>query len=376
MPHFGTAYLKSQVISRILFIAPHRPDRSPGQRYRFEQYFEDLKKAGLQPELSYILSEEDDALLYTQGRYISKARIALKARQVRKQDLKRIRTFDLVVVFREALFTRSQFFERGVHKAGVPMVVDFDDAIWIKDVSPGNRILGVLKDPGKLARLLPMCAGATAGNSYLAAYAKPLTQSVHELPSTVDCELIYPLAKPDIPNKPIVIGWSGSPTTYPHIASLLPVFKKLRLKYGGGIEFHIVGAPPTEVALEGIHFIPWQAAQENALLNAFDIGVMPLPNTSWTQGKCGMKLLLYMAAGLPVVASPVGVNASMTHGHGLTAKTESDWFNALVALVENPDQRKSFGDTGRQFVLERYSRQAWAAPYVDILQKFIYKSKA
>ena len=305
---------------------------------------------------------------------MAKARIALKARHVRKKDLARIHDFDLVVVFREALFTRSQSFERGVHAAGVPMLVDYDDAIWIKDVSPGNRLLSALKDPGKLARVLPLCAGATAGNAYLANFAKKYTPQVHVIPSTVDCSLIFPRPKPTDTTRPLVIGWSGSPTTLPHVEALYPVFETLRSQHGERIAFHVVGASEKRPAPNGVCFFPWKAEQENDRLNAFDIGIMPLPDTAWTRGKCGMKLLLYLAAGLPVVASPVGVNAEMTVGHGQTASSESEWVAALNTLLASADKRNALGKAGHDYVVANYSRQAWAKRYVDIYRGFIHKS--
>ncbi len=137
-------------MKRVLFIASHRPGRAPGQRFRFEMFFDELEKAGMQCELSYLLDANDDAVFYQKGHYLKKIGIALKSYRKRIADVKRIQEFDLVVLFREALMTRSTFFEKAVSKAGIPMIFDFDDAIWIRDVSQANRAIAWMKNPDKI----------------------------------------------------------------------------------------------------------------------------------------------------------------------------------------------------------------------------------
>lgn len=154
-------------MKKILFIAHHRIDRAPGQRYRFEQYFSYLEENGVVCDLKNIISEADDKILYSHGNYLKKALIGLKSLRKRKGDLKSISQYDLVVVFREAILTSSIFFEKRLVKSGVPVLFDFDDAIWVKDVSKGNQRLSFLKNPDKIKKILPLVSHVSAGNSYL-----------------------------------------------------------------------------------------------------------------------------------------------------------------------------------------------------------------
>ena len=361
-------------MKKILFIASHRPNRAPGQRFRFEMFFDELEKAGFGVELSFLLDEEADRILYSKGNYFKKGLIALQSLRKRKADLKRAKDFDLVVIFREALMTRSIFFEKALAQAQVPMIFDFDDAIWIKDVSANNRILSVLKDENKIKKILPLCSAVTAGNAYLADFAKPYNPQVHIIPSTID-EGIHKPIQVDKEDKRICVGWSGSLTTMAHFESLLPVLEKLRAKYGQEVRLLSIGAKSSKAEELNIEYLPWNAASENEDLNQIDIGLMPLPNNKWTAGKCGMKALLYMAAGKATIVTPLGVNAEIIqHGlNGLHATSQEDWYEAIVDLLENPSKRKQLGEAGRAKVVQHYSKKAWTIPLIDVYKKAINK---
>lgn len=355
-------------MKRILFIASHRQGRAPGQRFRFEMFFDELEKAGMDYELSYLLDEKDDAIFYRKGHYLKKLGIAVKSYQKRLKDLKRINEFDLVVIFREALMTRSLFFEKGVAKAGVPIVFDFDDAIWIRDVSKANRAIAWVKNPNKIKSILPLCAGVTAGNAYLAEFAKAFNRHVYVIPSTIDEVFHHPLA---IDDRKVTIGWSGSMTTMMHFEHIINVMRQLRAKHGSNIELLTIGAKSQYADELDIQFIPWNAADENDDLNRIDIGLMPLPEDTWSQGKCGMKALLYMAAGKATIASPVGVNIDIIeHGKsGFLASTESEWFEYIDRLITDEQLRNQIGMAGREKVVQKYSKQAWKETLIDVYKK-------
>ena len=174
---------------KALFIVHHRLNRSPGQRYRFEQFFSFLEENGIECHLSNILSEAEDKTLYTSRNVIKKVLIALKAYKKRYKNLKEINNYNLIVIYREALMTRSIYFEKMFYKKGIPLVFDFDDAIWVKDVSHVNRFFSWFKDENKIKKILPLCAHVTCGNQYLKDFALKYNQNVTILPSTVDLSL-------------------------------------------------------------------------------------------------------------------------------------------------------------------------------------------
>ncbi len=355
-------------MKKILFIAHHRLDRSPGQRYRFEQYFSWLEENGFSCELSNLLNEEDDKVLYSKRNYWKKFLIALKSFRIRRNDVKRIKDFDAVLIYREALITGSVRFERRIHNSGVPMIFDFDDAIWVKDVSEGNKWLSFLKSSSKIQQILPMCAHVTAGNQYLADFAKQFNPNVTVIPSTIDCKKYLPQENK---NSKVVIGWVGSHTTVKHFELVINVYKRLIEKYGDAIDFKIIGDPTYENKALGIKGLPWDNAKEVELFNSIDIGVMPLEEDPWTKGKCGMKGLLYMSVGKPAVMSAVGMNVDIIqHGvNGYIPVGEEEWFKVLSELIESPELRKKIGEKGREIVLEKYSFESQKHRVLEVYQK-------
>jgi glycosyltransferase involved in cell wall biosynthesis len=334
-------------------------------------FFDALEKHGFECELSYLLNEKDDRDFYKKGNYLRKFQIGIKSYWIRFRDLFRLHKFDLVVIFREALPSRSIFFERIVIWKGIPIVFDFDDAIWIRDVSKANQSIAWLKNPDKIRKILPHCKAVTAGNAYLAEFASQYNSDVYVVPSTID-ELIH---KPISIQKPrITIGWSGSMTTVIHFELIIPVLRKLRERYGDKIEIVTIGAQSSYSEELSIRYIPWCKERENEDLNHLDIGLMPLPDDEWAKGKCGMKALLYMAAGKVTVASPVGVNSSIIeHGkNGYLAQKEEDWFAVICDLVDSEDLRTRVGEQARVDVVARYSKSVWIEKLVDIYHSSCY----
>ena len=136
-----------------------------------------------------------------------------------------------------------------------------------------------------------------------------------------------------------------------------------------GANFRAIGASLEPIHADGFENIPWSESEEISLINSLDIGIMPLHDDPWTRGKCGYKLIQYMACGIPVVASPIGVNTSIVHHgvNGFLASTEEEWSESINRLVSNPRLRKQMGEAGRQIVEERFSLQAWAPRVAEIV---------
>lgn len=341
-------------LKRVLFIAHHRLDRAPGQRYRFEQYFNWFQENGIECVLSNLLDEEDDKNLYKSRNYWNKLKIAVKSWNKRRKDLKRVKDFDLVVIYREARITRGISFEKKAAKLGVPMLFDFDDAIWVKDMSAGNKWLSFMKSSNKIQKILPLCSHVTAGNEYLAEFARKFNENVSIIPSTIDCRKYVPMEKT---SDKVTIGWVGSHTTVKHFELVINVYRNLLKKYGDKIQFKVIGDPLYENKELGIVGEPWSNDKEVELFNSIDIGVMPLEEDAWTKGKCGMKGILYMSVGKPAVMSAVGMNCDIvSHGvDGYVPVGEDEWFKVLSDLIENEDLRNEVGQKARETVIDRFS---------------------
>jgi glycosyltransferase involved in cell wall biosynthesis len=359
-------------VKKILILTAHRPGRSPGQRFRFEQYLTFLEQNGIQTEMSYILNHKDDEVFYSPRKYLRKLGILLKSIRIRLNDMKRVGEFDAVFIFREAVMFGSAYFEKRISRTGVPIIFDFDDAIWLMDVSEANRRLRWLKRPSKTADILKTSRIAFAGNAYLADYARNYCVNVHIIPTTLDTRSFKPVtaARPD---DRICIGWTGSYTTLKHFLLAMPVLEKLNRKYPGKLRFRLISDRAPENTAVPVEFIKWSAQSETLDLCGIDIGIMPLPDDQWAKGKCGFKGLQYMALGIPAVMSPVGVNTEIvTHGvNGFLPATDEEWIDKLSLLIESPELRREMGANGMRSVEERYSFNAVAPAYLSLIRSVI-----
>lgn len=355
----------------ILFIASHRKDRAPGQRFRFEQYFDHLERSGFHCELSHLVTEQDDAVLYRKGHYLDKARFVHRCTRTRRADLRRAHDFDIVFIFREALMTRSIAFEKALRKSGARIVFDFDDSIWLSNVSDANRRWAWMKDPNKTARIIALSDMVFAGNAYLAEYARKHNRDVVVVPTTIDTEEYRPVTART--QGPITIGWSGSITTIQHFQHALPFLRILKERYGDRVAIRVIGDGNYREPDLGIQGIPWGKATELQDLAGIDIGIMPLPDDPWARGKCGLKGLQYMGLGLPTIMSPVGVNTEIIRDgeNGYLAAGTEEWVQKIATLVEDADLRRRMGAEARRTVEERYSVHAWRDRYLTIFNNLI-----
>ena len=354
-------------MKKILFLAHHRFDRSPGQRYRFEQFFDFLENNGIQCNLANIINENDEKYLYHSKNILKKLKIGIKSFFRRWKHLKDIESFDLVVIYREVIPTKSILFENYISKKNIPMVFDFDDAIWVKDVSDVNKKISFLKDEKKIEKILPLCKHITCGNDFLANYASKFSSNITIIPSTVDTDHYKPIEKQNKDGQ-VKIGWVGSHTTVKHFEMITDVYLKLKSKYNNKIDFVLIGDESYYHEKLGIKGLKWENKIEVELFNSFDIGIMPLPDNEWAKGKCGMKGLLYMSVGIPSVMSNVGMNKDIiVHGkNGFLPVGEEQWVEVLSKLIEDKELRKKIGDEGRQTVLEKYSKNKIKKTYLNL----------
>lgn len=354
---------------KVLILVAHRPQRSPSQRYRFEQYLSFLQSHGFDFTWSYLLNEKDDKIFYSSGYFLRKVFIMLKSVFIRLNDVSRYKKFDLIFIQREALFFGTSYFERKAKASGKKVIFDFDDAIWIEDTSPGNQKWKWLKDTKKFETNVACANTVIAGNAYLANKAKEFNTNVVIIPTTVDTN--FHISKPQLRNKEkITIGWSGSISTIKHFESVAPILIKLKEKYKDQIQFKVLGDEYYENEKLNIKGLAWSAETEVDILNSFDIGVMPLPGDNWANGKCGLKALTYMACGVPVVTSSIGVNKEIVQNkvNGYTVSTEQEWLNALEELMNNKLLREQIGNKGRETVINYFSVEANKEKYLNVFE--------
>lgn len=245
--------------------------------------------------------------------------------------------------------------ERSLLRAsGRPVIFDVDDAIWHQidpapDGSPRRslRYLDLIATI-RLSRLI------RAGNRELASFLEPLGLPVRIAPTCV------PDPGPPLPRRPgpPTLGWIGHSVNFRYLTLCAPALRRLA-RETPDLRVAIVADRPPELPGVPVEFHPWSLESEGERIRSFDIGIMPLTDTPWARGKCGYKLLLYMSHGIPVVASPVGVNADLVrHGvNGLLARSEEEWHACLRDLLDHPERRRQLGEAGRRQIEGRYDRK-------------------
>jgi glycosyltransferase involved in cell wall biosynthesis len=165
----------------------------------------------------------------------------------------------------------------------------------------------------------------------------------------------------------VVIGWIGSRTTSPYVEWMGSLVGDLRRRGVDG-RLVLVGADRS-LGGQGVEVRDWAPEREKADLASFDIGVMPLPDDEWARGKCGYKLLQYFAAGVPAVASPVGITPELIgENRGLVARDRTQWLDALEALARDALARREIGLHARAFVESQYSYERWAPEFASLLR--------
>ena len=353
---------------KVLFIVNNRKDRSPGQRFRFEQYLSHLEANGYECDFSPLLDEKRDKIFYAPGNYFRKFLILLNSYIKRMNNLTDSCNYDIIFVFREALYTRSTYFERRFAKQA-PVIFDFDDSIWLQNVSEANKRFAFMKNAGKTKDIISISSLVFAGNDYLAAYARQFNNNVEIVPTTIDTEEYKRIPQPA--TNTVCIGWSGSKTTIQHFNFAVEALKQIKERYGDRVSLRVIGDENYRNEELGIQGLAWKKDTEIADLSAIDIGIMPLPDDEWAKGKCGLKGLQYMALEIPTIMSPVGVNADIiTDGeNGMLASTTAEWVEKLSQLIEDAELRDRMGKAGRKTVVDHYSVEAWKDRYVELFDQ-------
>lgn len=353
----------------VLVLMPYLEDSVPGQRFRIEQWARVLRLVGVRCHFVPFESRSLKQVLHVPGHHAEKARELLRCICRRAKVLTTIgKTWDVIFLYRELLPVGPPVFERMLARKGIPIVYDFDDSIFLPDVSEANRRFKWLRWSQKTGTICRLSAHVIVGNQYLKDYALKHTARVTVVPTTIDTDSYTPKDDAQIRGCP-VIGWSGSLTTLKHLRSFGPalgtVRKSLnyRLKVLGSHDFSLGGVE--------VESLPWNAQSEISDLKSFDVGIMPLPDDAWSRGKCGLKALQYMAVGVPTVASPVGVNSEIIEDgkNGFLASSEQEWAEKLSLLASDEDLRWKFAKEGRRTVEEWYSAKVQAPRVLEILER-------
>jgi glycosyltransferase involved in cell wall biosynthesis len=352
---------------RVLAWVPQELDTSPGQRFRIEQWAPYLRDLGIAIDFSPFSGPELTGLLARPGRTLQKTAKVLGALARRVGEAGSAPRPDLVYIFREGALLGPAIAERVLGLRGIPFVFDFDDAVWVRYLSPRSGLLSYLRFPGKTATLCGRAHHVMAGNSVLRDYALQYNTRVSIVPTTIDTQRYVP--RPHSPEKLLVVGWSGSSTTARYLDLVKPALQTLARRRP--FRLKVVGASGVSIPGVQLECLPWRSDTEVAEIATFDVGLMPLPDDQWSRGKCGLKALQYMALAIPPVVSPVGVNREIVENgvNGLLATTEADWVEGLERLLTDARMRRHMGEAARAAVEKSYSARVVAPKVAQILRE-------
>jgi glycosyltransferase involved in cell wall biosynthesis len=324
----------------------------PSSRYRIYQYLPFLRRRGIPTHVYPLFGSWYFAMLTWRPvwlRTLGKSVYTVLRFLARAVNLLAVRNGDLVVIEGQLFPYVPPLVEKAISLRN-RIILELDDAIYL---TPGHG--------RKIPALLRLSSAAIVGNPTLAKYASVHSSNVSIVPTVVDTDRFRPAAaNPAMPtDRPVTVVWIGLAYNFAYIKMLVPVLHELEKEYR--IVLRIVSSSPPVLPGVTMDFRRWSYESEVQDLQTADIGVMPLFDDEWARGKCGLKLLQYMAVGLPALASPVGVNRDIVrHGeNGFLAATEEEWHRHLAALCRSSELRRRIGEAARATVHAQYSLTYW-----------------
>ncbi len=351
---------------KVLFLTKYTYEGA-SSRYRIYQYISIFTKKGIECIISPFFCDKYIKLLYSNKHISSYLLIKYLIRRI--IILLSSRKYDLLVIEKELIPYFPPLFEYILHKLKIKYILDYDDAIFHN--YDKNNLLIIRKLLGKkINRVMSWASYIVTGSAYLTEYAKKYNKNVIEIPTVVDISK-YKLAKKKEDNE-FIIGWIGSPSSSEYLISILSSLKKFSTTYNCKIKIigfdkrlvHILTDLPLEI-------IEWNEDTEIEEISSFTVGIMPLINSPFAKGKCGFKLIQYMACGMPIIASPIGANLNIVEHNinGFLADNYQDWFKYLEILYSNNELRSYMGNKGKKIVKNKYSLQITSIRYIDIIKK-------
>lgn len=276
--------------------------------------------------------------------------------------------YDAIIIHREAFPLGGAFVERWIASVNPRIIFDVDDAIWNPPSNPINQRRW-LWSSRRVPDILRLSKVVVVGSTALSEYARQFNSQVVVVPTTYT-DLGEPPQRAASEGPPILL-WIGNWGNASYMAPILPVLEELSARYP--FRLRVVGGPDVRELRSArfpIEYCTWSEAEEAHWLTTSDVGLMPLVDGPYERGKCAFKLIQYFAAGLPVVASPVGMNTEVVeHGtNGYLASEPAQWSSALEALLADPERRRTLGEHGRATFLERFTRAEHADRWSQILR--------
>jgi glycosyltransferase involved in cell wall biosynthesis len=336
-------------------------------RFRFYQFIPYLQQNGWNVTVHSLLRENYINHLYsnTPLPFLN----IIKSYFERVLYLLRKRRYDIIWLQQEAFPWIPAWFETALLKSYVPIVIDYDDAFFHRYDQHTSKIVKLfLKD--KIDKIMSCADVVIAGNKYLADRAvKNKSKKVIILPTVVDIEKYKPVAQKA--DNSFIVGWIGAPNTAKYIFTIQKALEEIAQEEN--VKIVLVGTGNFKLDNVPIEIRNWNETTEVKEIQSFDVGIMPLDDSDWEKGKCGFKLIQYMACGKPVIGSPVGVNRIIiVNGiNGFLANNTDEWLKYFRIIKNDFALRIKMGSVGRAMVEEEYSLQAISPKLIQIFNNLL-----
>jgi glycosyltransferase involved in cell wall biosynthesis len=348
---------------RVIFFTKYTR-KGASSRLRTFQYIDFFESKGL---VCVVHPFFDDA--YLREVYNAKTHNKWKALQsfiTRVRILLTLRKTDTLVIEKELFPYLPALAEWLLNKLSFSYIVDYDDAIWHNYDNSSNPFIRFFL-ASKINVVMRHASVVVAGNKYIEQKAVQVgAKNVIIIPTVIDVDKYH--AKEFIESSTFIIGWIGSPITAKYLPFLKSIIERLRVKHD--VKLKLVGVN-TGIGLGmAEEALAWSEETEAQLIHTFDVGIMPLEDTRWEQGKCGYKLIQYMGCSVPVIGTPIGVNKTLIQQgvNGFQATTEQEWELAFEFFINNPSRKKEMGSNGRQLVTTDYSLQTFRSQWLSLLK--------
>ena len=336
-------------------------------RLRSYQYLPVLENYGIDVTVAPLLGDD-----YLKNLYAGRSRLSL---QVATNHFRRLEWliksggFDLLWIEAELFPWLPAWGEILLQRCGISYVVDYDDAVFHRYNLHSKPLVRFLLG-NKIDKVMRGASMVIAGNDYIAERAQVAgAKRIEILPTVIDLDR-YTMTK-DPEHDVFTIGWIGSPATTKYLRWLQPPLAEVCRD--GGVRMLAIGSGPLKLDGVPTDVLPWSEDTEAAGIRQFHVGIMPLPDSELERGKCGYKLIQYMACGRPVVASPVGVNKRIVDQgvNGFLAADRADWVSYLLALRDDAALRINMGREGRRKVEREYCLQVTAPRLASLFRSIV-----
>lgn len=337
-------------------------------RMRLFQYLPGLAAAGLQVEVNALLDDCYLRCLYSGRKSFWRVLVGYAARLWKVLALLRLRSRPNCLWIEKELWPWAPAWLERLLLSRHSYVLDLDDATFHFYDEHRSKLLRMWFGR-KIDQLMHQATVVTVGNPYLAKRAVAAgAKDVRVIPTAVQLERYATKRQSnDSKDTELVIGWIGTPATVHYLRAVLPALQSVAVEHS--VRLKIVGARIPILAGLAVDYVDWTEESEATEIANMDVGIMPLIDSPWERGKCGYKLIQYMACGLPVVASPIGVNSVIvTPGiNGELAGDQIEWVTALTRLLAEPRLRMTYGSSGRTTVEQRYCTKVTAPAVLSSL---------